>query len=207
MAGSIKEKVFDKLPDSVKQILKDVATRIEEYKTEFNETSQAQAATSTEGTLKDGTPFKYTGDSIAKGSILTIVTEGGEVPMPDGEYVLPDDSTMVVINDGTNAVVSEIKPAAASEMGDEAKNLADVKERVTKIVEKFEAEIASVKNENKLLKVQIENLKLKQGKLAKEIIDQFSIMQAFGEMETDKPAEKPINGKPTAHEKRMALVK
>lgn len=204
MANTIKEKVFDALPDSVKAVLKDVAKRIDEYKTEFSEVATAQAAASTEGKLKDGTPFKYTGDTIAKGSILTIVTEGGEVPMPDGEYVLPDDSVMIVTNDGTNAVVSEIKPAQAEEMKTETDKA--VSERITKIVEKFEAVEKSWEAKFKLQNAQIENLKLKQGKLAFDLKDAFSVVQAFGEIETDKPAEKPANGKPSPHDKKMALI-
>lgn len=204
--SNIKQKVFDSLPDSVKVVLKDVAEKIKEYNAEFSEAPVAASAA--EGALKDGTPFKYTGDTLAQGSIVTVVAEGGEVPMPDGEYILPDDSVMVVANDGTNAVVSEIKPVEGAEMNDEAKNIADVKERVTKIVEKFEAQFKSQETENKKLKLEIESLKLKVGKQAKLLVDTFSVVEAFGEVETGTPAEKPLNnGKLTAHQKKMNLIK
>lgn len=183
---------FATLSGDALKLAKDLAVRFKDYKAEFNDNAQTQAAaTATDGALKDGTPFKYTGDKLDKGSIVTVVTEGGEVPMPDGEYVLPDDSTMVVLNDGTNAVVSEIKPATQEGMNDEAKNLADVKERVTKIVEKFEAQFTAQETENKKLKTELENLKLKVAKQAKLLTDTFEVMEAFGKAETDTPAETP----------------
>lgn len=204
MAEDIKKGWFNKLTDEMKSKAKELSDSFKEYKTQF--AADSNVPTSTDGALKDGTPFKYTGEKLDKGSIITVVTDGGEVPMPDGEYVLPDDSVMVVVNDGTNAVVSEIKAATGAEMNDDAKNLADVKERVTKIVEKFEAQFKAQEETIKKQNIQIENLKLKQGRLAKDLADTFSVVEAFGAIETDDAIEKPNNGKLTAHEKAMRLI-
>ena len=202
MAEDIKKNWFEKLTDDMKAKAKELSDSFKEYKTAFADDAPASA---TEGTLKDSTPFKYTGDKLDKGSIVTVVTDSGEVPMPDGEYILPDDSVMVVTNDGTNAVVSEIKPAKAEEM--ETATDKAVSERITKIVEKFEAVEKAWEAKFKLQNNIIESLKLKQGKLAKDLADTFSVVEAFGLIETGSAIEKPAgNGKPTAHEKKMALI-
>ena len=194
-----KKKWFDGLPEPMKEMAKKVSDSIKEYNATFAEETPAA---SVDGQLKDGTPFKYTGDKLDKGSVVTVVTETGEVPMPDGEYPLPDESIMIV----SGGTVTEVKAPEA--MADDAKNLADVKERVTKIVEKFEAQFKA--QENVILKqnTQIENLKLKQGKLAKDLSDTFSVVEAFGMIETDDEAESKGGTKPvTKFEKKVALIK
>lgn len=204
--ADIKKNWFESLKDDMKAKAKELHESFKSYQTEF--ASQPPPASAADGTLKDGTPFKYTGDKLDKGSIITVVTDAGEVPMPDGEYLLPDDTTMIVVNDGTNAVVNSIEPAGVPEeqMGADAKNLADVKERVTKIVEKFEAQFKAQHAIISKQTIQIENLKLKQGKLAKDLQDTFSVVEAFGEIETGTPEEKPGNGKLSAHDKKMNLI-
>ena len=203
MAADIKKNWFEKLTDDMKAKAKELSDSFKEYKTAFAEDAPP---TATEGTLKDSTPFKYTGDKLDKGSIVTVVTDGGEVPMPDGEYILPDDSVMVVTNDGTNAVVSEIKQAVAQ--SDETDTNKAVSERITKIVEKFESVEKAWEAKFKLQNNIIEALKLKQGKLAKDLADTFSVVEAFGMIETDSAIEKPAgNGKPSAHDKKMNLIK
>ena len=205
MAADIKKNWFEKLTDDMKAKAKELSDSFKEYKTEFAETPHVSEAT-TEATLKDSTPFKHTGDKLEKGCIVTVVTESGEVPMPDGEYTLPDDSVMVVINDGTNAVVSEIKQAVA-QSAETAMDKA-VSERITKIVEKFEAVEKAWEAKFKLQNNIIEALKLKQGKLAKDLADTFSVVEAFGMIETDSAIEKPAgNGKSSAHDKKMNLIK
>jgi hypothetical protein len=202
MSTDNKKGFFATLTGETLKFAKDLAVRMKEYNAEFAETELAAA----EGALKDGTPFKYTGDKLDKGSVVTVVTEGGEVPMPVGEYVLPDDSVMVVVQDGENSVVSEVKAAAPEDMSTEAKDLADVKERVTKIVEKFEAQFSAQENENKKLKSEVEKLKLKVAKQASLLTDTFSVMEAFGSQETDTPAETPKTNLSKSNNKKLNLV-
>lgn len=197
-----KKNWFSKLTDDMKLKAKELSDSFKEYQTQFEETPAAAV----EGTLKDGTPFKYTGDTIAKGSIVTVVTEGGEVPMPDGEYVLPDDSVMIV----TGGAVSDVKAAQAEEMNTETATDKAVSERITKIVEKFEAVEkaweAKFAKQNNI----IESLKLKQGKLAKDLHDTFSVVESFGMIETDEVKETPVfltgTGKETPFQKKINLI-
>lgn len=189
---------WDSLSDSLKAKAKEVSDKLKEYK-EYEAKFADAPPTANEGALKDGTPFKYTGDKLDKGSIVTVISEQGEVPMPPNEegYVLPDDSIMIVVQEGENSVVSEIKAPEAEAMNNDA-TLTDVKERVTKIVEKF-SEYESAFNEVKSLKdtiakqnIQIENLKLKVAKQGALVIGLTEFNEAFGAVETDKPAETPV---------------
>lgn len=194
---SDKKSFWDFLPDTLKAKAKEVSEKLKEYK-EYEAQFADAPPSANEGALKDGTPFKYTGDILDKGSIVTVVSDQGEVPMPPGEYVLPDDSTMVVAQQGADSVVAEIKAPAAEAMNNDAQNLADVKERVTKIVEKFNAfetafnEVKSLKETIEKQKVQIENLKLKVGKQGALIVGLTEFNEAFGSVETAKPAEEPV---------------
>lgn len=141
-----------------------------------------------ESALQDGTVVKYTGDKLDVGSELTLVTAEGEVPAPEGELVLADGSKVVVAVQDGKSVVSSVTPAEAeAEM--EAKDIKDVKERVTKIVEKFEA----VEADNKKLRNELEALKLKVSKQSALLTQNTDMLIAFSEVETDEPIEKPSN--------------
>jgi len=188
---SDKKSFWDFLPDTVKAKAKEVSEKLKEYK-EYEAKFEETAPTANEGALKDGTPFKYTGDKLDKGSIVTVVSEQGEVPMPAGEYILPDDSVMIVAQEGENSVVAEVKAPAAEAMNNDAETLTDVKERVTKIVEKF-SEFETAFGEKQ--KIQIENLKLKLGKQGALIVGLTEFNEAFGSVETDTPAEVPTTKK------------
>lgn len=196
---SDKKSFWDFLPDTLKAKAKEVSEKLKEYK-EYEAKFADAPPTANEGALKDGTPFKYTGDKLDKGSIVTVVSEQGEVPMPAGEYVLPDDSVMVVTQDGENSVVAEVKAPEAEAMNNDA-TIADVKERVTKIVEKFSEyesafnEVKSLKDTVEKQKIQIENLKLKVAKQGALVVGLTEFNEAFGSVETDKPAETPVTKK------------
>lgn len=192
---SDKKSFWDFLPDTLKAKAKEVSEKLKEYK-EYEAKFADAPPTANEGALKDGTPFKYTGDKLDKGSIVTVVSEQGEVPMPAGEYVLPDDSVMVVTQEGENSVVAEVKAPEAEAMNNDA-TIADVKERVTKIVEKFSEyesafnEVKSLKDTVEKQKIQIENLKLKVAKQGALVVGLTEFNEAFGSVETDEPAETP----------------
>lgn len=141
-----------------------------------------------ETNLQDGTVVKYTGDSLAVGSELTIVTPEGETPAPEGDLVLADGSTVTVAVQDGKSVVTVVTPAVAEEEM-EAKDVKDVKERVTKIVEKFESQENLIKD----LKTQIENLKLKVGKQGALLTQNTDMLIAFSGVETDEPIVTPDN--------------
>lgn len=85
---------------------------------------------------------------------------GDEVESPDGEYVMPDGSTIVV----KEGVVAEIKPAESEdETAEEVANADETTEETateeTEDVEALKAEIEKLKEENAALKEENEKLK------------------------------------------------
>lgn len=155
-------------------------------KTELNAVPTTEPVKLGETTLQDGTVVKYTGDKLDVGSELILVTPEGEVPAPEGDLVLADGSTVTVaIQDGKSVVATFTPAEAEAEM--EAKDIKDVKERVTKIVEKFEAQDAEIKG----LKNTIEALKLKVSKQAALLTQNTDMLIAFSEVETDEAIETP----------------
>ena len=64
--------------------------------------------------LADGTAINIQGDSLAVGVMVSVMTEAGEAPLPDGEYTL-EDGTVFEVAGGS---VAEVKaPAATAEEG------------------------------------------------------------------------------------------
>ena len=190
---------FSKLSDDAKAKAKEVLAEIKIY---MAEEVQA-AATMVEGALADGTVIKFVPDAngaLGIGSDVVIVSQDGEIPAPDGDLTLAD-GTVVTISTGKAVEVKAATAPAEADMND-AKALADVKERVTKIVEKFEAQFKSQEDVIKKQNIQIENLKLKLGKLAKITQDISLVQEAFGAIETAEAIEKP---KPT-NDKKAAMV-
>lgn len=182
-----KEKsLFSKLPVEMQEIVKSFMPTWATLKTELNAVPTTEPVKLGETTLQDGTVVKYTGDKLDVGSELILVTPEGEIPAPEGDLVLADGSTVTVaIQDGKSVVATFTPAEAEAEM--EAKDIKDVKERVTKIVEKFEAQDAEIKG----LKNTIEALKLKVSKQAALLTQNTDMLIAFSEVETDEAIETP----------------
>jgi molybdopterin-binding protein len=179
--------LFSKLPIGVQEAVKAFLPDWPKLKTELAEVPAPIVPVKLgETTLQDGTVIKYTGDSLAVGSELILVTAEGEVPAPEGDLVLADGSTVTVsIQDG-KSVVSVITPVDPNAVSEDMKQEVNkqVSERVTKIVEKFESQFAAQK-------IEIENLKLKLGKVSATLINNTDMLIAFSEVETAEPIEKP----------------
>ena len=194
-----KKTFFDKLPEAVKAELKKVADKLKEFKAEFSEVpatpvtpaTPTQMATN-DGQLQDGTAFKYTGDKLDVGSEVTIVDANGELPMPEGEYIAADGATFTVTADPATgkSVVSAMTPV--TEEGMKADTEKKVSERITKIVEKFDAQFKAIETENSTLKTEIENLKLKVSKQATMIAESTELVVAMGSIETAEAIEPPV---------------
>lgn len=103
------------------------------------------------------------------GNPVMIVQEGGNVPLPVGEYELEDGRTVVVTEDG---VIGEVKePMTEEEVPEEVPMQAEmsesqvqqVKKTVESIVkEQFFSEIEALKKDNEELKAQIVELSKQQ---------------------------------------------
>ncbi len=92
--------------------------------------------------------------STADGGTLTVEREEGEPQVgdaasPDGEHVMPDGSTIVVVD----GAITEIRPASEGEGGEGGEGEGDEKDK--KIAD-LEKKIADLEEENKDLKQQLE---------------------------------------------------
>jgi regulator of replication initiation timing len=88
------------------------------------------AGDATEATLADGTQISYTGN-LAVGTVVMVITEQGEAPIPDGDYEMEDGSTFTT----KKGVVDTYTPAdetakGADAAGAPAKNPADLKQKI-----------------------------------------------------------------------------
>jgi len=68
--------------------------------------AEAAPAVFGETSLMDGTVIKYDTEVLGVGSVVTVVTESGELPAPDGEHELANGDKIYV----TAGVVDKIEP-------------------------------------------------------------------------------------------------
>lgn len=183
--------VWGKLTDKAKEAYNLLKVEMEALKIEMAEVTPTTPVKMGEANLQDGTVIKYTGDTLAEGSEIILVTPEGEIPAPEGDLILADGSICTIsIQDG-KSIVTAVKPAEApAEMN--AETAKQVSERVTKIVEKFEAQFKTQEDLIKSQSIQIENLKLKLGKVAGSVIKNTEMLIEFGALPTTEPIEKPL---------------
>jgi len=157
--------------------------------------------------LADGTAINIQGDSLAVGVMVSVMTEAGEAPLPDGEYTL-EDGTVFYVSGGS---VSEVKaPAATAEEGMAQEGAAPsaaspATPSPTQIIERIEKEmvfekVAKVEELEKKVEdllqkftaVEAENKSLKSDnvKFSKMVTEMSESLIAFGEMPQEKAPKK-----------------
>lgn len=166
--------------------------------------------------LADGTAIMIQGDSLVAGAIVSVMTEAGEAPLPDGEYTL-EDGTVFEVAGGS---VSEVKaPAATAEEGmaqegaapnaaapsptqiieriekemvfEKVAKIEDLEKQISDLVAKF----AAVEEENKALKS--DNVKF-----SKMVTEMSEALVAFGDMPQE---EAPKKTEPTTENKKETI--
>jgi hypothetical protein len=115
-----------------------------------------------ESTLESGETVRAT-PALAVGSVLSLVSESGDIPAPDGSHTLTD-GTVVVVLDG---IISEIVLPETEEMSE------------------VKAELSAIKAENESLKQSIETAKsesdVKFTELEAKITKQFEFSSLLNE--------------------------
>lgn len=170
--------------------------------------------------LADGTAINIQGDSLAVGVMVSVMTEAGEAPLPDGEYTL-EDGTVFYVSGGS---VSEVKaPEATAPEGMEAApnaapNSAPSAPSPTQIIERIEKEmvfekVAKVEELEKKVEdllqkfaaVEAENKSLKSDnvKFSKMVTEMSESLIAFGEMPQEQAPKKT---EPTSSEKKSESI-
>ena len=165
--------------------------------------------------LADGTAINIQGDSLAAGVMITVMTEAGEAPLPDGEYTL-EDGTVFYVSGGS---VSEVKApeATAPEGMEAAPNAAPAAPSPTQIIERIEKEMVFEKVEKieqlekqinalteKFAEVEAENKALKSDnvKFSKMVTEMSEALVAFGDMPQE---EAPKKTEPTTEKKKETI--
>lgn len=170
--------------------------------------------------LADGTAIMIQGDSLVAGAIVSVMTEAGEAPLPDGEYTL-EDGTVFEVSGGS---VAEVKaPAATAEEGMAQEGAAPnaaaapAAPSPTQIIERIEKEmvfekVAKVEDLEKKVEdllqkfaaVEAENKALKSDnvKFSKMVTEMSEALVAFGEMPQE---EAPKKTEPIAEKKSETI--
>lgn len=170
--------------------------------------------------LADGTAINIQGDSLAVGVMVSVMTEAGEAPLPDGEYTL-EDGTVFEVAGGS---VAEVKaPAATAEEGmaqegSAPSSSAPAAPSPTQIIERIEKEmvfekVAKVEELEKKVEdllqkfaaVEAENKSLKSDnvKFSKMVTEMSESLIAFGEMPQEQAPKKT---EPTSSEKKSESI-
>lgn len=157
--------------------------------------------------LADGTAINIQGDSLAAGVMVSVMTEAGEAPLPDGEYTLEDGTVFSVVGGS----VAEVKaPAATAEEGMAQEGTAPsatapAAPSPTQIIERIEKEmvfekVAKVEELEKKVEdllqkfaaVEAENKSLKSDnvKFSKMVTEMSESLIAFGEMPQEQAPKK-----------------
>lgn len=209
-----------------KENIQTFAAKIKEAFATFNEKAKFMSAK-----LADGTQVNVMGDTLAVGAQVTIMTEAGEVPIPDGEYTLEDGTVFYV----AGGAVSEVKAPEATgteEMNTEGKaapSAPNAAPSPTQIIERIEKEMvfekvakvdelektvadlvtkfAAVEKENADLKKELESEKAKFSSSVKAMNE---ALEAFGEqpqVEAPKPSKDNAEKKESIEEFRKRVFK
>lgn len=170
--------------------------------------------------LADGQMVEIEGDTLAQGVVVSIMTEAGAAPLPDGEYAL-EDGTVFVVSGGS---VSEVKQPAATEdqaMADQsgaptgahaqsAPNPTQIIERIEKEmlfekiakIDELTTALAAIKTEFAAIKSENENLKTENVKFSKMVNEMSAALVEFG----DQPQEEaPKKTEPVAADKKETI--
>jgi len=148
--------------------------------------------------LADGTTLKVAGELVT-GVEATVVTPDGEIPAPEGELKAMDGKVIKITKQGEKSIVAEIIEAVEDDAALKAKEAelaaeASAKERVTttKIIEKFEAQLAAQTAEMAKQKETIDNLALKLSKQAVATQKAFEFVTALSNIPTEEPIKKEV---------------
>ena len=189
---SVEEKI--QLKNHAKEIEAEV--KLEEVKAEEAPTADPSV---TEVPLKDGSVLKVHGE-LASGTKVTIVTAEGELPATEGDLEATDGTIIKVKKEGEDAVIDTVTvvdeaalKAKEAELAEQNKVEEQVKERVTKIVEKFEAQLSAQTEEIKKYKSTVEELELKFSKQAVSLKKASDFISELTNIPTEEPIKAETN--------------
>ena len=137
-----------------------------------------------EGVLADGTIVKF--DKLEVGGVISIVTEGGEVPAPVGEHELEDGTMIVIVEPG---IIAEVK-APEDEQGVEIEIETKVEEEMNADVVNYDAKFEEINEAFNSKISSIENKVDSLNEVTKKLIE---FMEAFATIESAPETQAPKN--------------
>lgn len=142
--------------------------------------------------MKDGTIIRYDGETPAQGMPLFVVTEGGEIAAPTGDYLMEDGAVIMAID----GVITEVKPAAPESAPKPEEMQESEEDRIKKVIEtkvkeqyfSLEEKITALETKNTELAGKLEAYKMASEKTV-TLLEEFSA--APSETPTEKPSSQP----------------
>jgi len=156
--------------DQIKSLLfSDDAEMPKEVTTEF-----------AEGVLSDGTIVKF--DKLEVGGVISVVTEGGEIPAPVGEHELEDGTIIVIVEAG---IIAEVKAMEEEEVAE-----VEVAEELKSDVVNYDAKFQEISEAFNSKMTEIETKVTSLNEVTKKLIE---FMEAFATIESAPESQAPKN--------------
>lgn len=153
--------------------------------------------------LKDGSVIVVEGDAPAVGAAVQVVSDGGNIPAPDGEYEL-EDGVILVIASGKITEIKPIEPKeepmASDDFGVQIKALSD---RVTALEEALKTSDAKIVEASKVIEAQKTELK-KQFEIQSET---FKLVEILANLPATKGVEERSKIEMAKEDRMTILVK
>lgn len=137
-----------------------------------------------EGTLESGEAIRAT-PTLAVGSVLSLLSESGDIPAPDGSHKLSDGSTVVVLDGTISEVV--LPEAKADEPSPDMVAMSEQLEAVKAENETIKTEFDKYKEATELKFAEIESKITKQVELSNLLNEGFIALAEVPEVKPTQP--------------------
>ena len=185
--------MLNKLQQDKYKIITDMSETknlFEKLKTMFAESETIEEkVTMQEAKLADGvTIIKWDGE-LKEGTPVSVISEDGEIPAPDGEHELDDGRKMTIESGKVTAIMSAPEQKEPESEGGEVEiNLSDVQKEIESIKESFAAYESRIKDLEDKSKTDSELLS-KQSETIEKQKETLKVMFQIVEKLADEPSE------------------
>jgi len=133
-----------------------------------------------EAELADGTKITYEGDALVEGTVVSIMTEAGEMlPVPDGDHELSDGRTITVADGAVTAIADKVE---------EMKEDKGIESRIAALEDAIKGQVSMAAEISEAVKT----LKESMSKQSKDNQTISTVLEKFL-AESSEKEEKPVN--------------
>jgi len=157
-----KTELLDKIKDFISTLKEETPAKIEDQETKFEQE-----------TLENGTVIEYA--ALEEGEAIFIYMEDGNIPLPNGEYLIK--TKLVIVEDGviTNVTEAEVVPEVEVEVKAEVKAETEIKVEASKEPDKPKEEASKEEIEEKPITFSVEDFDKKVEDNKKVIEDEYNL--------------------------------